>query len=43
MKAPEPRQDLSKNSHSDLDLEPKTLKIELAWDIIIPNICVKVY
>ena len=31
----------SKNSHSDLDLEPRTLKVKFAGDIIIPNICVK--
>ena len=30
-----------KNSHNDLDLDYSTLKAELAWDIIIPNICVK--
>ena len=43
MKALERRQGLSKNSHSDLDLEPRTLKIEFAWGIIIPNICVKLH
>ena len=32
-----------KNSQSDLDLEPRTLKVEFARDIIIPNICVKLY
>ena len=26
--------------HSDLDLKPRTLKVDLTWDIIIPNICV---
>ena len=26
---------------SDLDLEPRILKAELARDIVIPNICVK--
>ena len=28
----------SKNGHSELDLEPRTLKVEVA--IVIPNICV---
>ena len=28
---------------SDLDLESRTLKVELARGIIIPNICVKLY
>ena len=31
-----------KNCHSDLDLEPRTMEVELARDII-PNICVKFY
>ena len=43
MQALEQWQSFSKNSHSDLDLEPLTLKDELAWEIIIPNICVKEY
>ena len=30
----------SKNSHNYLDLEPSSLKVELARDIIIPNIYV---
>ena len=34
---------LSKNSYSDLDLEPRTQEVEFACDIIIPNICVKLY
>ena len=33
----------SKNSHNELDLKPKTLNVELAQNIIIPNICVKLY
>ena len=33
----------AKNSHSDLNLKPRTLEVELAWDIIIPNICVKLH
>ena len=33
----------SKNSHSDLDLEPRTLDVELVQDIIKSNICVKLY
>ena len=33
----------SKNSHSYIDLEPNNLKVEFAWDIIIPNIYVKLY
>ena len=33
----------SKSRHSDLDLEPSTLNFDLARDIIIPNICVKLY
>ena len=32
-----------KKSHSNFDFKPKTLKVELARDIIIPNICVKLY
>ena len=43
MQALEQWQSFSKNSHSDLEPEPRTLKVELAWDIIIPNICVKEY
>ena len=31
----------SKNSHCDLDLGPRTLKLELVQDIVILNICVK--
>ena len=30
----------SKNSHNDLDLDPSTLTVELAQDII-PSICMK--
>ena len=30
----------SKNSHCDLDLNPRTLKLELVKDIVILNICV---
>ena len=33
----------SKNSHSDFDIEPRILKVDFAWDIIIPNICVMLY
>ena len=33
----------SKNSHNDLDLEPRTLKVEFARDIIIPNICMNLH
>ena len=33
----------SENSHSDLDHEPRTLKVNLAQDIFISNICVKSY
>ena len=33
----------SKNNQSDLDLEPRTQKVELAQDIIIPNIYMKLY
>ena len=36
-------QNFSKNSQSDLDLEPRTLEVELAQDIIKPNFCVKLY
>ena len=43
MQALEQLRSFSKNSHSDLDLEPWTLNDELARDIIIPNICVKLY
>ena len=43
MQALELWQSFSKNSHSDLDLEPKTLRVQLAPDIIKPNICVKLY
>ena len=32
-----------KNSQSYIDLEPINLKVELARDIIIPNIYVKLY
>ena len=32
-----------KNSHSDFDLQHMTLKVKLARDNIIPNICVKLY
>ena len=31
----------SKNSHCDLDLNPRTLKLKLIYDIVILNICVK--
>ena len=31
------------NSQSNIDLEPRTLKIKLAEDIIIPNIRVKLH
>ena len=31
----------SKNSHCDLDLGPRILKLELVQDIVILNICVK--
>ena len=31
----------SKNSHCDLDLGPRTLKLEIVQDIVILNICVK--
>ena len=31
----------SQNSHCDLDLGPRTLKLELVQDIVILNICVK--
>ena len=34
---------MTKNSHSDLDLEPRTLDVELVQDIIKSNICVKLY
>ena len=30
-------------SCSDLDIEPRTLEIEIAWDVIILNIFVKLY
>ena len=30
-----------KNSHCDLDLGPRMLKLELVQDIVILNICVK--
>ena len=30
-------------SYSDLDIEPRTLEIEIAWDVIILNIFVKLY
>ena len=43
MQALEQWQNFSKNSHSDLDLEPRILEVELAQDIIKPNICVKLY
>ena len=33
----------SKNSHSEFDLEPRTLKVEFARDIFIPKICVKLH
>ena len=33
----------SKNSNSDLHLNLRTLKVELTWDIVIPNICVELY
>ena len=32
---------LSENSHFDLDLGPRTLKLQLIQDIVILNICVK--
>ena len=31
----------SKNSHCDLDLNSRMLKLELVQDIVILNICVK--
>ena len=36
-------QSFSKNSHSDLDLKPRTLKVKLARDIIKSNIYMKLY
>ena len=30
-------------SCSDLDIEPRSLEIEIAWDVIILNIFVKLY
>ena len=33
----------SKNSHSDLDLEPRAPKVKVARDIVIPNIRVKLH
>ena len=32
-----------KNSHSDFDLQHMTLKVKLARDNFIPNICAKLY
>ena len=43
MQAVELWQSFSKNSHSDLDLEPRTLEVELAQDFIILDIYVKLY
>ena len=31
----------SKNSHCDLDLSPRTLKLKFIQDIVILNICMK--
>ena len=41
MRALERWQCLSKNSHYDLDLGPRTLKLKLVQDIVILNIHVK--
>ena len=41
MRALERWQCFSKNSHCDLDLGPRTLKLELVQDIVILNIPVK--
>ena len=43
MQAVELWQSFSKNSHSDLDLESRILEVELAQDIIKPNIYMKLY
>ena len=43
MQALEQWQSFSKNSHRDLDLEPRTLDVEPVQDIIKSNICVKLY
>ena len=41
MKASDCYKHISKNSHFDIDLSPRELKLKFDLDIFIPNICVK--